>query len=100
MTMLNLYSIFDRKAVSYAPPFVAVNDSVACRMSLASAMGEQNMLADYPADFDVYCLGNLDQESGRITPLNTPVFVVNFAALLQQAQRAPDEQSVLSAVKA
>lgn len=50
--MKKLYSIWDSKAEEFAPPFVAKNDKMACRMYLMSIKN-----IPYSDDMKLYCLG-------------------------------------------
>lgn len=68
-----IYSIYDKVAGLYGSPFVCVNEPVAIRQfnhQIAS-----NLTAE-PTDFELYCLGEFDINSGCIAACNKPVFVV------------------------
>ena len=41
-------------------------------------------LSTAPADFDLYELGEYDQDTGRFTTFDTPQFVSSCSALVQQ----------------
>ena len=70
------YSIFDKKAKTYASPFPALNDSVAIRMVSVSATGE-SLLAQYPEDFSIFRVGTFSEETGVFSPNDVPDFVSN-----------------------
>jgi hypothetical protein len=59
-----LYSIFDSKVNSFAPPFVATNDQEAIRMFKTSINYGESTLNMYPEDFDLFRLGSFNSESG------------------------------------
>lgn len=58
---MRVYSIYDIKAEEYGPLFLAKNDDVAGRMI-------KNQFKDllYPQDYDLYCVGLFDVESGYL----------------------------------
>lgn len=93
-TLLRLYSVFDRKAVTYMPPFIAHNDATASRMLLASGASPDSLLSAHPADFDLYHLGFLNQSTGDLISESSPSFVCNFAPLLHAAMMAQQSQPV------
>nr|QJB18760.1 MAG: nonstructural protein [Microvirus sp.] len=78
--MQGLYSIFDRKAVSYGAPMFFANDEIAKR-SCADTMraGGDFAYVYYPDDFDVYRVGSFDTNEGVIVPQVPAVLVCRFA---------------------
>lgn len=74
-------AIFDKKVGEYTTPFVVPNVITAIR-SLAAALKEGSNLSQYPADFAVYKVGDIDLSTGLITPANPPAIIeelVNIA---------------------
>lgn len=59
--IVQVYSIFDIKAVEYGPFFLAKNDDIAFRM-----IKDQFHDLIVPDDYDLYCLGTFDTESGLL----------------------------------
>ena len=64
--MLKVYSIFDNKADSFSPPFVAVSHGVATRMFSELANDGQSQVSKHPADFKLVCIGTFDEQTGDI----------------------------------
>lgn len=84
MTPTNLYSIFDRKAARYAPPFVADNDGIAQR-NLIQALQQPSQLTQFPEDFSLIILATMEMENGVIQPLEVPRIVCTVQQCLQMA---------------
>lgn len=61
-----LFSVYDRAAESYAPPFHAPTEAYAIR-SFESAQAENDsLLGTNPQDFALFCLGEFDTEFGSL----------------------------------
>lgn len=61
---MKLYSVRDVN-MGFNQPFVDVNDEIAKR-GFAYAVNNTDMLGFRPGDFDLYCLGEFDQNTGDI----------------------------------
>lgn len=83
--MVAVCSVFDRKARTYGPPMVFGNVELAQRMarSLMEQRGSQSDLEKYPEDFDLFYIGEFDQDTGLITRIDAPKFLFTFADLLE-----------------
>lgn len=78
-----LYAIYDRVALSYGPPLTYVNDGEAIRdMHSIVSNPSSGLYHNYPSDYDVYYIGNYDNESGMLTPSVPPQLVVKGGTLL------------------
>lgn len=69
--MMKLYSIYDKVAKRYNAPFMCENEEVAKRSFNASVKG-----LEWAFDFELYQLGDIDLETGKITP--NLVFITGF----------------------
>lgn len=80
MSGLGMYSIFDRKAVSYGVPMLFPNHEIAKRAcgDAVRAGGDFDFIR-YPDDFDVYCVGLFDTANGVIVPVSPVELVCRFA---------------------
>lgn len=61
-----MYSIKDSK-VGYGDPFVAVDDSIAIRSVATALAGMANCpseLYTFPEDFELWCLGSINLDTG------------------------------------
>lgn len=69
---MKLYSIYDKPAKTYQQPWVAPHDVQAIR-EITKAVNDprpENMLYVHVKDFELYCIGEFNQDTGDITPEN------------------------------
>lgn len=81
MTM-KLYSIFDRKSCQWQYPVPDTNDDTAVR-NVAMSLSSQSLLAFSPSDFDLYAVGEFDNESGCIVRYAANQFIMNVADIIR-----------------
>lgn len=82
---MQIFCVYDNKAKSYATPFPQKNEITAVRafsmeVNRADAM---NPIHQHPGDFDLYHIGNFDDNTGRIEAID-PAFVVNAQKLVKE----------------
>lgn len=66
---LNVYSLYDRAAMTYGHPFYALNDAVAIRIFYDSLLRpEGKMLQKHPDDFELRHIASFDDEKGSFEP--------------------------------
>lgn len=87
--IINAYTLYDRKAFTYSPPFFAITDGVAVRMV-------QNLVADtatspgqHPNDYVLYRAGGYDDQSGRLLPLQPLEHVIDCQACVARQSPLP-----------
>lgn len=66
--MLNCYAIYDKKALSFATPFFAVNDEVAMRSFEDLVRDRRSLVSQHPEDFALHFVGRFEPESGKLLP--------------------------------
>nr|DAI99412.1 MAG TPA: DNA binding protein [Microviridae sp.] len=64
--LIRLYSVYDRVAQVYSEPFSAVNDATALRSFTIAQSSPESMLYSSPADFQLWYIGSLDNNSGEL----------------------------------
>lgn len=69
-----LYCIRD-KYTGFAQPTIFANDNVAVRYFKDLCLNAGNVITNNPADFDLYHIGNFDEETGELDSI-MPVFIV------------------------
>lgn len=80
---LNAYSIYDRKALIYSPPFFSATDGTAMR-SFAQAANDLNTnIGRFPADFVLYRVGQFNDAKGIMLPESPLTHVADATALVQ-----------------
>lgn len=70
---MNLYSIYDNKALVYAIPFCAANHATALRMFGSACEDRGTNLNKYPNDFCLYCIGEFDDSNGMVITNTTHI---------------------------
>lgn len=64
---MKLYSVKD-KVMGFSQIFVAPNDLGAMRVMSDNVNNDNTIYNIHAEDFDLYCLGELDETTGTITP--------------------------------
>lgn len=72
---LKMYCIHDRVAEQYAPPFLMPNDNTATRAFVGLCTDQDSRIAANPSDFNLYRVGEFDDESCVLTVEEFPVIV-------------------------
>lgn len=84
---LRCYSIYDRKALQYHPPFFASTDGSALR-SLTDLVNDSNStIGRHPGDYVLYYIGDYDDQLGAMIPVSPLVHVLDALALVSVAQQ-------------
>lgn len=77
-----LFSVFDKKAERFFPPFPSDNVATACRSFLQLLKDPQSVLAQHPEDYVLYRVGDYDERSGDLVRLDRDVHVVEQGVAL------------------
>lgn len=72
---LKMFSIRDQKAECFNTPFFQKTHGEAERNFLTLARDEKSSISKYPEDFDLYYLGEYDDNLGTTKSLDTPQHV-------------------------
>lgn len=79
--IINAYTLYDRKALTYNPPFFAVADGVAVRM-LQELVADQNTSPGrHPNDYVLYCCGAYDDQSGVMHPVTALRHIIDASSV-------------------
>lgn len=85
---MKLYTIKDTKSESCTPPFTARNDHDASRqISMFLSQNPTSMPATYCDDYILFCIGEWDDCSGKVTPLYG---IVSSLSALVHRESMPD----------
>ena len=79
---MKAYSVFDSKAEVYSQPFFQLNDAVAQRIIANAANSEGHNYNLNPEDFELWCIGEYNDEDGMMTPSKTKI--LDVATLIKQ----------------
>lgn len=81
--ILNAYTIYDSKALTYSPPFFAVAHGSAIRMVMDTANDPNTTLGRHPADYTLFCVGLFDDQAGRMVPHEVREHISDVLPLLR-----------------
>jgi len=76
MSILKMYCLRDNKAEAFHPPFYKHTHGEAERDFTTLTKDEKSMVNQYPDDFDLYYVGEYDQSTGKVKPLDTPQHII------------------------
>lgn len=79
---LGVYAVRDVK-VGFQTPHVQANDAVAVRGFESAVMQSQSELFTHAADFSLFKIGEYDADTGRLTPLEIPLQLIEASACLK-----------------
>lgn len=71
-----MYSIRDSKAEIFNAPFYKKTHGEAERDFQTAVLDEKTMLSKYPEDFDLWYLGDYDDNTGKVKSLETPQHII------------------------
>lgn len=86
---LKMYSIRDQKADIFHPPHFQKTHGEAERNFKTLVNDPKSQPALYPEDFDLYYVGDYDDNTGKVTPLDTPQHIIKAVQL-----KTPDTNSI------
>lgn len=84
--IVNAYSIYDMKSLSYSPPFYAVTDGAALRIVQDAANDMSNSLGRHPADYILYKVGAFNDADGVLQHLDPREHVIDLIALVHSSK--------------
>ena len=76
-----VFSVFDQKAQVYSKPFFCPNEGVATRSLIDVMRSEEHEFSKYAEDFVLFELGQFDDDSGMLEPLQEPQVITRLMAL-------------------
>lgn len=76
MMILKMYTVRDSKSEIYNAPFFQKTHGEAERSFRQMCNDEKTMPAKYPEDFDLWYLGEYDDNNGKIETIDTPQHVI------------------------
>lgn len=75
--MKKVFAIRDCKVAVYLRPFFEENEIQAVRGIQSHMQSGQSQLNQFPADFELYHLGDYDDVTGKIINLDYPKFIIS-----------------------
>lgn len=83
--VFGIYCMRDVKS-GFQTPAVEVNDAVAIRGFASAVLNSDSVLFTHASDFALYKVGEFDADTGRITPLDLPVELMQAGDVLLQKE--------------
>lgn len=83
-----VYAIRDVKT-GFLQPSYDVNDQSAMRNFSHAVVNSPDILSSFSADFSFYKIAEYDTDSGRISPLELPVFLLDASSCLASPGKVP-----------
>lgn len=80
-----IYCVRDIKS-GFQTPATQVNDAVAVRGFASAVINSDSVLFTHASDFALYKVGEFDADTGRITPLDLPVELMQASDVLLQKE--------------
>nr|WAE43542.1 MAG: nonstructural protein [Microviridae sp.] len=81
---MQMFTIRDLKASVYMTPFFTTHVADATRTLQRAVADERTNINLCPGDFELYLLGNYDEQQGIVMQLKQPEFICGAAALIQK----------------
>ncbi len=78
-----VYAVRDLK-VGFQSVTIQPNDASAVRGFESTVINSDSVLSTHAEDFSLFKLGEFDQDSGRLTPLELPVQLIEASACLRK----------------
>lgn len=79
--LLKMFSIRDAKGEVFNQPWFAKTHGEAERNFRTLASKPDSMVSQFPEDFDLYYIGEYDDQSGKVEPLPTPQHMLKASAI-------------------
>lgn len=79
-----IFAIYDAKAGAFMQPFFSVNEGTALRAVRAAMEDGNSQLAKFPEDYQVFKVGQFDDEKGRIVGVDLPNVIAPLASLKER----------------
>ncbi len=83
--VFGIYCVRDVKS-GFQTPTAQVNDAVAVRGFASAVINSDSVLFTHASDFALYKVAEFDADTGRITPLDLPVELIQASAALLQKE--------------
>lgn len=87
--VLNAYTLYDSKAVTYSPPFYCVAHGQAVRVVMDLANDVGNQVGRHPSDYTLYCVGQWNDATGTVLPAEVREHISDVLPLVRVAPHLP-----------
>jgi len=84
--LLNAYTLYDNKALTYSPPFYAAAHGQAVRLVMELAQDTNTTVGRHPSDFTLFCVGMFDDATGALLPAGVREHISDVLPLAPRRQ--------------
>lgn len=88
--LLNAYTLYDSKALTYSPPFYCTAHGAAVRMVMDLAADPNTSVGRHPADFTLYCVGMFNDAVGGLLPSDSREHISDVLPLVPKPAAVRD----------
>lgn len=81
---IKIFAVHDVKAEAFGNPMFMNNEQIAIRGLAGAVADPASVLSQSPEDFNLYELGEYDDNSGLITPLDRPKLVCSALSVVKK----------------
>lgn len=82
--LLKMFSIRDSKGEIFNPPYYAKTHGEALRSFKTLSNDPKSTINQYPEDFDLYFLGEYDDQTGKLKPNDTPQHIEKAVTVMSE----------------
>ncbi len=93
---LMIYTVYDKKAQIYHPPYYCHNVGHATRMFKTMFQQKESVINQYPEDFQVFELGEFNDSTGKMIGYQQPNFICTAADLISVDLQKPEVKNAKS----
>lgn len=90
--VLKMYSIFDKKSEIHHPPAFCHNTGHALRHFMTVFNDGNNMLNNFPEDFQIIEIGTFDDATAKVTACEPCHIIANGIELIQRHEIVDDRE--------
>lgn len=90
---LKLFSVKDQKATTFNSPFASHNERDATHNVRHLVNDKRSLPGQYPKDFDLYLLGEFDDQTGKLIPLDHPQHIESCINLVDETLQKSNQQN-------
>jgi hypothetical protein len=87
--VLKIYSIRDTKGEVFHAPYFKTTHGEAERSFRQAANDDKTTISQFPEDFDLYYLGEYDDNTGKFKNLDTPQHVIKAIHCVKTKENTP-----------
>lgn len=84
--LLNAYTLYDSKALTYSPPFFTTAHGAAVRMVMDIAGDVNTSVGRHPADYTLFCVGHWNDATGTMLPFEVREHISDVLPLVPRRQ--------------